>query len=100
MKLYSPVLQVGRGSYNVPLGNAHEWQQAQDRAAGPRLLTRANATAVAEPKRSRSPGREEEAQNWRIWLHRTGVKHLDPGPPRRSLPASGSPVLSRQASDG
>jgi hypothetical protein len=35
-----------------------------------------------------------------VWLHRTGVKHLDPGPPRRSLPVSGLPVLSQQASDG
>jgi hypothetical protein len=29
-----------------------------------------------------------------VRLHRAGVKHLDPGPPRRSLPASGSPVTS------
>ena len=48
--------------------------------------------------------RSETFRTWwaahNVWLHRTGVKHLDPGPPRRSLPVSGFPVLSQQASDG
>ncbi len=48
--------------------------------------------------------RSETFRTWwaahNVWLHRTGVKHLDPGPPRRSLTVSGLPVLSQQASDG
>ena len=48
--------------------------------------------------------RSETFRTWwaahNVRLHRTGVKHLDPGPPRRSLPVSGLPVLSRHPGDG
>ena len=43
--------------------------------------------------------RSETFRTWwaahNVWLHRTGVKRLDLAPPRRSFPASGSPVLSQ-----
>ena len=48
--------------------------------------------------------RSETFRTWwaahNVRLHCTGVKHLDPGPPRRSLPVSGLPVLSQQSGDG
>ena len=46
--------------------------------------------------------RATRSETFRTWwaahnvrLHRTGVKRLDLAPPRRSFPASGSPVLSQ-----
>src|SRR5271166_2142861 len=54
---------------------------------------------AVRPDRGELATRSETFRTWwpahNVRLHRTGVKHLDLAPPRRSFPASGSPVLSQ-----